>query len=199
MPAVGQLRVGNGYWMGYQNGQYYVAVNEDWMAWSLQDFGVSDFRMAVDTWPGATLNGSAGLMFSVTDYGFYMFEVNDGWYSLWRNDAYYWDWIPLIDWTYSPAVHPGYQVNRLQVVRIGSNIKVYANGQYLGSVDDGTYRGTWSGFASEAYTGYFDGRFDNFSMYTGSCIGAKLVNLPLNRSASFDAVFIKPGTGHSVP
>ncbi len=30
--------------MGYQNGEYYIAVNDGWMAWAVKDFGVSDFQ-----------------------------------------------------------------------------------------------------------------------------------------------------------
>jgi uncharacterized repeat protein (TIGR01451 family) len=190
---------GDVYGMGYQNGEYYIAVNEGWIAWSLRDFGVSDFKIEVDTWPRVNLDGGAGIMFSTTDNGFYLFEISDGWYSLWRVDGVNWNWTPLIDWTYSPTVHPGIQVNRLGVVRVGSNIKIYANGQILGSVDDGTYRGTWSGMASEAYNGYFDSRFDNFALYTGTCIGAQSVVLAKDQAASSDATYIESGAAHTSP
>ena len=94
--------------MGYVDGEYRMTVSPGWIAWSLQDFGASDFQVeGVDTRQVSGLDGGAGIMFDVNDYGFYLFEVSDGWYSLWRLYATdYWYWTPLIDWTQSPAVHP---------------------------------------------------------------------------------------------
>jgi len=189
---------GNGYSMGYDNGVYYIAVNQDWIAWSMQDFGVSNFRIEVDAWPAVSLNGTAAVIFSATNNGFYTFEIIDGYYSVWRNNANTWTWTPLINWTPSPAIHPGYQVNRMQVVRNGNNIKVYANGQLLSSLYDDTYRGTLVGMTSEAYTGYFDGRFDNFILYD-NCNVARSTVIPFNRSASFNGVWTAPGSGHTRP
>ena len=193
------IESGDGYWMGYQNGEYYIAVNEGWMAWAVQDFGVSDFQIEVDARPSVSLYGGVALLFSATDDGFYLFEINDGWFSLWRNDSYNWNWTPLIDWQYSSAIHPRFQANRMQVVRIGSNIKVYANGHLLGSVNDGTYRGTWSGLVSEAWSGYFDGRFDNFALYTGGCIGTLDAPVMIDRASSYDAIYLRPGGSHTRP
>jgi uncharacterized repeat protein (TIGR01451 family) len=191
---------GDDYWMGYQDGEYYIAVNQGWIAWSVQDFGVSDYHIEVDARPaGVNSSDATALLFGATDNGFYLLEFSDGWFALYRIDTYYWDWIPLIDWTYSTAIHPGFSVNRMGVVRAGSNITIYSNGQQLGSVTDGTYQGTWLGMLSDGFSGYFDGRFDNFTLYTGNCIGAKSASLPQNRSASFDTIFIEPRAGHTRP
>ena len=189
---------GEGYRMGYDNGRYFIAVNENWMAWSLLDFGLMDFRIEVDTWPAVSLDGTAAVMFSATNSGFYTFEIIDGYYSVWRVNANNWSWTPLINWTPSPAIHPGYQVNRMKVIRNGSSILVYANDQLLGSLNDGTYRGTVSGMTSEAFTGYFDGRFDNFALYD-DCLGTKTIGIPFNRTSSFGGYWIAPVSGHTRP
>lgn len=196
-PASGwSVEAGGDYSMGYVDGEYRMTVSPGWIAWSLQDFGASDFQVEVDTRQVSGLDGGAGIMFDVNDYGFYLFEVSDGWYSLWRLYATdYWYWTPLIDWTQSPAVHPGYQSNRLKVEQVGVNITVYANGQLLGSVNDGYYQSSWVGMAIEGYDDYYDTRFDNFALYTGSCIGLNSNPiLPSIHASSSNAHMIFPGT-----
>ncbi len=82
----------------------------------------------------------------------------------------------------------------MQVVRIGSNIKVFANGHLLGSADDGSYRGTLSGLVSEAWSGYFDGRFDNFALYTGrDALAHWMSPVMIDRVSYFDAIYLRPG------
>jgi uncharacterized repeat protein (TIGR01451 family) len=174
------------YSMGYVNGEYFIAVNPGWIAWALQDFGAINFRVEVDAHPTYNLEGGMGIMFGATENGFYYYEINDGWFSLWRVDTNSWTWTPLIDWTASSALYPGYKVNRLQVVRIGSIIKLYANGQIIGTVNDGSYRGSWLGMATEAWSAYFEGHYDNFILYSGDCIGTEEAPNNLIRTASFD-------------
>jgi uncharacterized repeat protein (TIGR01451 family) len=199
-PASGWAIEGdNDYSMGYANGEYYIGINEGWIAWSMQDFGVSDYRVELDARASMNVGGGTGLMFEINEYGFYLFEISDGWYALWRVDAYYWDWIPLIDWTFSSAIRPGFQTNRMKVERIGNDITVYANGQKLGSVNDGYYHGSWIGMTSEAYSGYFDGRFDNFAVYTGSCVGTNTSSILLDPAAFLDPTWTAPGSGHTRP
>ena len=53
-------------------------------------------------------------------------------------------------------------------------------------------RGTWSGLVSEAWSGYFDGRFDNFALYTGGCIGTLGTPVIMDRASSFDAIYLGP-------
>lgn len=158
------------YSMDYYMGQYRMTVGEGWIAWSLQDFGVSDYRVELDALPATNLYGGMGIFFGVTNSGFYLFEISDGYYSLWRNATGTWTWTALINWTQSSAVHPGFQTNRLAVDRKGSSIKVYVNNQLLGTVTDGTYKGTRVGMAVEAYSGTFDGRFDNFLLSSSDCL-----------------------------
>jgi hypothetical protein len=180
------------YSMEYSMGQYRMRVNEGWITWSLQDFGVQDYRVEVDALPVASLNGGMGIFFSTTDDGFYLFEVSDGYYSLWRNEIVPWTWTALIDWTSSPAVNPGYQTNRLAVERQGSTIRVFANNVLLGTVSDGTYRGTLVGMAVEAYYGTFDGSFDNFLLNASQCLAPGIGQILLGQPASRAALTNKP-------
>jgi uncharacterized repeat protein (TIGR01451 family) len=199
-PASGwEVGGGEDYSMGYANGEYYIGVSQGWIAWSMQNFGVSDYRVEVDERPSANLDGATGIMFEINEYGFYLLEVSDGWYALWSVDAYYWDWTPLIDWTYSSAIRPGLQTNRMGVERVGNDIAVYANNKLLGSVYDSSYHGTWIGLTSSANTAYFDGRFDNFAVYTGSCIGSNTSGILFIRTPFLDPIWAIPGSGHTRP
>ncbi len=187
------------YSIGYANGEYFITSNPGWIVWSMRDFAVSDYRLEVYQRPAVSLDGATGIMFEINEYGFYLLEVSDGWYALWRVDAYYWDWIPLIDWTYSSDIRPGFQTNRMMVERIGNNIAVYANNKLLGSVNDGYYHGTWIGMTSSANTAFFDGRFDNFAVYTGSCVGSNTSGVLLDSLPFSNPVWAAPGSGHTRP
>ncbi len=171
-PASGwPIESGDGYALGYKNNEYSITIQAGYLAWALRDFGVRDYRLVVDARAPYSLDGAVAVMFSANDYGFYLLQVSDGWYALDRVDAYYWQWTTLIDWTPSAAIHPGNAVNHLEIVRVGAGISLYANNQLLASLSDSTYGGTWHGMAAGAFDSTFEGRFDNFALYTGNCIG----------------------------
>ena len=179
------------YSIDYWNGEYRITVNPGWIAWSTKDFGVSDYKAEVDARIMQGPTGGLALVFGATDDGFYVFEVSEGYFGLWRIESGPWTWTTLIDWTLSAAILPGYQTNHLKVERTGSNITMYANGQTLGSVSDGIYTGSGVGMASEAFSEYFDGRFDNFTLSSGSCLGTQAAMRSLNYGASFQILWTK--------
>jgi hypothetical protein len=179
------------YSMNYVANEYQMTVNPGWIAWATWDFEVNDYIVEVDSRAAANLDGGMGIFFGATKDGFYLFEVSDGWYSLWRNDSGSWTWTALIDWTFSPTILPRYQTNHLKVERAGPNITVYANGQMLGAVSDGTYTGTSVGLAVEAYSAYFDGRFDNFALSSTGCLSTEATTQLFNHGASFESILNK--------
>ena len=80
----------------------------------------------------------------------------------------------IIGWKSSPAIHAGLQTNRLRIVRSGDSIALYANDQYIGGTKDGSSSGGRGllGLWVDAYSPGFDGRFDNFAVYTNTCNSA---------------------------
>jgi len=180
--------------VGYLNGEYQIKIKApNVIAAIYDDFGVSNYQLEVDLRAASHLDGAAGLFFGATDYGFYTFEISDGWYVVWRNDSDPWIWTPLIDWTPSAAINPGNQSNHLKVVRNGTAISVYANNQLLGTTYDGTYLGSGLGMASEAFdTANYDARFDNFTIYAGC--GANKLSAP-----SFDLFWRNQGAALPKP
>jgi uncharacterized repeat protein (TIGR01451 family) len=172
--------------LGYMNGEYQVLVKPaGWVVFAYHDYGVSEYKLEVDTRAASHVNGGTGLIFGLSNNGFYLFEISDGWFSLWRNDSG--SWAQVIGWIQSGALHMGNETNHLVVVRKQTNITLYANDTMLASTNDGTYLGGGLGMMSESFTANYDGRFDNFSVTTGGCIGSpSTALLPINNLAAED-------------
>jgi uncharacterized repeat protein (TIGR01451 family) len=159
------------YKLAYVDGEYQILVKpEGYIVWSVQDFGVYDYQVEVDARPVKHLNGGVGIMFSISDWGFYYYEISDGWYGLWRVSWDPWEWTTLVDWTTSSAIKTGFNSNHLKVVRVQGLIELYVNGTLLASLNDYTYTGSWIGMASEGWADKYDTRYDNFTLTTG-CLG----------------------------
>jgi hypothetical protein len=160
------------YSTAYLSGEYQILVKStNYMAYERMDLSVSNYQVEVDARPVTHLDGNLGMTFGETASGFYLFQISNGGYGLWRIANAGWSWTTLIDWTNSDAIKTGFQTNRLKVIRIGSHIALYANGQFLTATSDSTYTGSMLGLEAATGSANFDGRFDNFTVYTGSCIG----------------------------
>ena len=186
--------------MGYRDGEYQIYVRDaGWLVFAYQDLGVTDYMVEMDTRPAAHLNGGTGIIFSLTESGFYLFEISDGWFSLWRYDPG--GWAQMIGWRRSSALNPGFATNHLAVVRKQMEIRLYANSYLIGQTNDYTYSGTRVGMVSDAFTENYDGRFDNFAVTKGVCIGGYSSTLtPAATSTIKDFWFSqRPAPGWSVP
>ncbi len=151
----------------YLDGEYQILVKPPMTRHGvITDVASSNYRVDVDARPASNLDGAVVLIFGWTDTDrYYSYEISDGLYSLWRFDGDI--STPLIDWTASDLIYPGYATNHLTVVRSGGEITLYVNHQYLASLTDTTYTGTFVGIMSESFaTPNFDGRFDNLAVYT---------------------------------
>ncbi len=197
-PASGwAIESGDGYALGYTSGQYFIKISQDWIAWAVRDFGVTDYRLQVDAKAYSNAAGGAvGVMFDANNAGFLLFVISDGWYSVWSVDWDTWTWSPVIPWVSNPAINPGLQTNRMGIERRGRDISLYVNDQLLGALPDWTYQGTGIGMVSEAWSGSFEGRFDNFSLNVFSCGGQNALNT-LATSPISGGILITPGQEHS--
>lgn len=130
---------------GYENGEFRMSVYEaDFSTWSypapFHDF--TDIALEVDA---RRVEGPMDNEFGVllryqadTD-GFYLFAISsDGFYSIQKYQDE--DWVMLVEWTKSPAIRGGEDVNRLRVTAQGPDLRFYANGELLGRVEDATFR-----------------------------------------------------------
>jgi curved DNA-binding protein CbpA len=151
------------------DGGYHWELNENQQSYFdvvYYDQSLSDFTLSVDI---QKLEGSVesgyGVMFrSPTAYeGYTFFVTNHRDFSLLvLQDG---EWIPRIDWTFSPAILPS-ETNTISMVTRGAHYDFYINGCHVGDLTDTQFSagnvGLAVGFDTNA-TGHYI--FDNFVLY----------------------------------
>lgn len=152
----------------YVSGEYRFLVKAMHSAVFVRsDCHCTDCSVEVDGRFASPVYGAYGIMFGMTnELDGYLFRVNGNRsYSLRIRQGDHWH--TLIDWTASPHVNPGQVPNHLRVVRQGSQISLFANGQHLTDISDVTFMGDlWVGLTASAYAvSMVDARFDNFAVY----------------------------------
>jgi len=156
--------------LGYLNGEYQILVKGQFLVWSTTAPGVRcvDCAVEADGRFSSTAYRSYGLVFGVDDTSSYHFAVDgDERYVLTRYTPQ--GWIILLNWTSSPYINAGQAANRLRVERVGTQIKLYANGHYLTTVTGSFGSGSLGvGLVASAYSTDMDARFDNFAVYSQS-------------------------------
>jgi hypothetical protein len=156
----------------YEGGRYGIeTIGANLISWTWQGH-YSDLVLEVTIVPEEEA-GEAGVLFRREgDYQFYAFTVStDGRYCLKKMSQSGGEgWETLLDWSESPHLETGVAANRLQVVGVGSQISLYANGQYLTTVLDSSYAGGEIGlavgtFENEARALFY---FDDLRVYAPS-------------------------------
>ena len=133
----------------YEGGRYGIeTIGADLISWTSQG-RYSDLVMEVTVVPEGQA-GEAGVLFRKEgEFQFYAFTVStDGRYrvrKMFQSGAEGWE--TLLDWSESPHLRRGVVENCLQVICVGSEISLYANGQYLTSVRDSSFGGGQIGLA----------------------------------------------------
>jgi predicted GH43/DUF377 family glycosyl hydrolase len=156
----------------YLNGEYRILVKNalGWGWVTGAPLVLADYVLEADMRYATTVTATAGLVFDAVDvHNYYYFDLDSlGMYSLWKYAS---GWHSLIDWTAASSYHPYPQSNRLKVVREGAAIKLYLNGEFLGSASDSTfYGGPYAGFqAGASIWPNVDVRFDNLAIYEVDC------------------------------
>jgi hypothetical protein len=151
----------------YVGGEYQVRLSPYY--WTAQTPGASGTDYAV-TARARRMSGSGdyGIVFGITPgwSRFYALLIDPPWYAIrsYNNGT----WAALAPWSTSPYVMSG--SNALKVIRNGTSISAYANGQLLATVNDGTITGwTRVGLIVRSGGSLQDVRFDDFAMYPASC------------------------------
>jgi hypothetical protein len=163
--------------------------------------GYENYRVEADAHFNAPpTDGLYGLMFGVVTQGtevtqFYLFTVepDEQEFRLFRRET---DggYTPLIDSTFSMAIRPSTETNRLTAVRNGEQITLAVNGNTLGTWTDNVITGpTYTGLALSPRSAnpQADGRFDNFHVYgclpgTGATAATFQQATPLTVYDAFD-------------
>jgi hypothetical protein len=163
---------------GYQSGEYRIFLKTANAAFSVTPSLAlpADYRISVDARQASGSGGTYGIIFGLRAVGnqieYYQFVLrpNTNQYLL-EKHALDGSWTTLIDWSASAAILGGAQVNNLRVDRIGSEIRLYANGAFLQSYTDGSFSGAGrdAGIWARSYdSAPVDIRFDDFRAGCGS-------------------------------
>ncbi len=177
--------------MEYKNGEYRIItreVNDVVRSWPQGAY--QNYRIAADVRPVVKNNGSAGLMFGLSDASrqYYTFEVYQelGEYDIWRFNKG--QWLPLAT-GYSAHINRGLTTNHLEVVRNGSEIRAYANGYLITTINDDSFLGARQvGLVVTTYDyENYDVRFDNFAIYPYPCDGMMAAHEAANADAPVEA------------
>ena len=153
----------------YGNQKYYVDIStSNLVAWGLANRNIADFRLEVDAAQEAGPNNNGyGVLFRFKDRdNFYRYDISgDGFFLLSKFD--HGEWVTLVPWTASSAINVGQAANRLAVEAIGSQIRVYANGDLLAEVEDDAFTdGNFGFFASTFSEPNLTISFDDIKLWT---------------------------------
>jgi hypothetical protein len=127
-----------------ESGEYQIYIR-DTLWWGgaappLDD--IADYSVEAEMRLHSGSEGFYGLIFERLDWNhFYLFAVSPDSqeFVVLRHDP---AWVFLVSFTSSSAIKSDSATNHLRVERVGEQIDVYANGQFLASVNDGTYHGS---------------------------------------------------------
>jgi photosystem II stability/assembly factor-like uncharacterized protein len=154
--------------LGYVDGAYRIFLKTgDDGVWSTPGVNLTDYVIEVDTWQVSSIRGGSGLAFGISDDNrrFYGYSAdNQGRYRLERWTGTH--WVFLRDWTATAVLNTGQAVNHLMVVRRGTQIMLYANGQRLATVTDGALIGGRLGvYIRSLLLPNVDARYDDYRAY----------------------------------
>ena len=148
-----------------------LVKNTNWSLLVSPGLKTNDSILSVDVRNATGVYGSYGLLFGLSDdfSQFYDFEIDPlGNYAIFQYGSG--TFTPLVQ-SSSVGIQTGTAINRIKLERNGSLIKVYANGQLLTSISDGSYTGLRRvGLIAFSYAQHnVDVRFDNFKVYDVAC------------------------------
>ena len=157
---------------GYVNGEYRIWLRDADLEWVILD-GSPQLGSSYDVEIKARLVGGGGnkayaLVFSAPDADhYYRFAISstNREYSLGKIDGNV--YISIRNWTYSGHIKGGIDTNLMRVVRDGSRIDLYVNGQLLTTASDGSYASGKVGMDAVNFTdpNGLDVRFDDLTVY----------------------------------
>jgi YVTN family beta-propeller protein len=156
----------------FANGKYNVTVKKEDSIYFGEHVNMGeqdDFTVQVDTQElsgGST--SASGVVFRYLKYQdqscYYVFWINSskGTYSLKKRMLGVWS--TLKDWTYSPHIKTGTDINRLKLTCAGTKISAYVNGTELCTASDDSFSKGYIGLAALDFNTH--AWFDNFKLYT---------------------------------
>jgi hypothetical protein len=160
------------YRLEYLNGKYSMWLDhKDGLLAASPDFLAADYSLSTELQNVNGVYGSYGLIFGLSsDWSqFYTFEIDpQGNYSIFLYNNENWS---LLAEGYSSAINQGSSPNHLKIVRDGTLIEAWVNGQLMISISNGAYTGQrYVGLIISTYDDLnLDVHFDNFLVEALSC------------------------------
>ncbi len=161
--------------VGYTSGEYQILISSpDFPRSVTPAANATDFTAAVTANRQNASTGSYGIAFGISADGVvttsYEYLISGDQYRLSRVD----DSVVTVlkDWTTSAFINSGTSQNRMEVVRAGSGISLYANSHFLTTLTDATFIGLRRvGLVAVSNTDVpQDARFNDFAMYPSNCL-----------------------------
>jgi hypothetical protein len=154
----------------YSGGQYVISRPKgNWLDWSCANRNFADAVLTVDA---IFVSGDAGqtgttvLWRYVDKNNFYLLEITgDGQFTI--DKLVKGEWQIINDWTLSPAINKGQQINKIAIAFGGGTSTIYINNKDVMSIQDSTFTSgdvCLGAFASE--TSAVEVSFDNLVIYT---------------------------------
>jgi hypothetical protein len=177
----------------YVNGEYQIWVKNPNDAWyETPGAKATDFTASVSAHRTSGTYGAYGLLFGINEdwNEFYEVLIDANSFSVWRYNSV---WTALQDWTVSNSIATGTNWNRLKVVRNGSAITVYINGQQVTNVNDSSFVGLRRiGLAAESDSTGVDVRFDDLALYPANC-GSQVYSTAASAPFEIGKAEVHPG------
>jgi hypothetical protein len=152
--------------VGYKDGTYFVtSTDKEIMMWGVANLSFDDVIVEVDATQvsaGPASDNAYGVACREQGDGdgYYLRISGDGYYSIARAEGG--EFVALVDWTSSDAIHQGNATNRIQATCSGSSLELSVNGQRVASVEDTTFTTGDIAFSATTYEEEMtEIRFDN--------------------------------------
>jgi hypothetical protein len=171
----------------YVGGEYQVLIKVANTGWLITPGAMaSDFTASVSARRLTGSTGIYGMLFAISPTWDQFIEaiIDEDWFSMWKYDNG--SWTAICSWQQSAHIQTGINWNRIKIVRDGSKIDYFVNGQYLCTA----YPGGLTGFrrigvyARAPDTHALEFRFDDFMLYDASCgVSATFADLAMGEPA----------------
>jgi hypothetical protein len=157
--------------LGVENGVYRAYTDANGYVWGLNQHEHSNVILEVQVAPLSIYN-AFGIMCradsSRNGNGYYFLINPGGYFSIYKGQAD--QLLPVIDWTFSSAIHTGIDTNRLRVVCMDETVAFYANDTLLIEAQDDAYASGNTGLVIGAAAHDADFIFDDLTIYQAQVV-----------------------------
>jgi hypothetical protein len=141
--------------VGYKDGAYFVtSTQKEVMMWGVANRSFDNVVIEVDAIQissGADSDNAYGVVCRTQDNGdgYYLRISGDGYYGIAKAEGQ--EFVALVEWASSSAIHKGNATNRVRAVCNGSTLELFVNGQQVATAEDSTFTTGDVAFSATTY------------------------------------------------